>query len=275
MLGLAPDVYKEKVEEKNMKINKGAIVGAVMVTIVILATLISSIAYSLEDATVSNISSRFYEPSSQHSFGTDSMGRDVQVRVLYGLRYSLGGGAVAVLIALVVGACVGSVGAFLGASAGWIGSVSNKMAICLARFLATGPAILLAFSSVVVLGQGFTNTAIAVSIVLIPGYIRTFGGAVASMKNNDAKTALLMVVAQISLSMSLAMLGIAALSFLGFGVQPPLPEIGAMIAGGREYARVAPWLLTYPGLALFILALSFNILGNGLNATAIAGIKGD
>jgi len=102
--------------------------------------------------------------------------------------------------------------------------------------------------------------------VLIPGFIRAFSGLKLCQKGNNTKKPLGMVIAQISLSMALAVFVCAVISFVGLGIQPPTPEFGSLIAVGRMYLREAPWLVVYPGLALAFTALSFNIFGESLNA---------
>ena len=146
-----------------------------------------------------------------------------------------------------------------------------RSVILFARFLSAGPGILLVI--VIAFKGGASNLSLSLGIpaVLIPGFIRVFSGLKLCLKGNSVKKPLGMVIAQISLSMALAALVCAVISFVGLGIQAPTPEFGNIISEGRQYLRHASWLVVYPGLALALSALSFFILGESLNASLLSG----
>jgi len=235
----------------------GVIVGAILVVLMIILALCASILTEY-DPFVSSMQDRFSPPSQQHPFGTDNMGRDIQSRIFHGLRTTLGVSFLAVLIALVLGGA-------LGLLAGAFDGVISRSVILLARFLSAGPGILLVIVSYRG-GLSALNLALRMPVVLIPGFVRAFSGLKLCQKGNNTKKPLGMVIAQISLSMALAVFVCAVISYIGLGIPAPSPEFGALIAVGRDHLRNAPWMVVYPGLALAFAALSFNILGESLNA---------
>ena len=209
--------------------------------------------------------------------GTDDLGRDMFSRLVYGARYSLFLGLAIVLIALFSGVLIG---ALAGMKRGLIETVILRlMDIMLAI-----PAILLAIVIVAILGASLINAAIAVSIVLLPHFVRITRAAVITELNKDYvlasqldgskgsklffKTLLPNIssplIVQTTLSFSNAILDIAALGFLGLGAQPPTPEWGTLLSTSREFIELAPWTVTLPGLAILVTVLASNLLGDGL-----------
>ncbi|MBN2046274.1 MAG: ABC transporter permease [Anaerolineaceae bacterium] len=213
----------------------------------------------------------------QHLMGVDGNVRDLFSRILYGARTSLVVGIVAVSLSMLLGTLFGSIAGYAG---GWIDNVIMRLLDVLMAF----PALLLMIAIVNVLGRGIMNALIAISIVSIPGYARIVRASVMSVKNNEfvaaskalggshfhilfrriLPNAIPPLIVRATLGVGGAILETAALSFLGLGAQPPMPEWGTML--GRERAQVftAPHLVFYPGLAIMLTVLAFNLLGDGL-----------
>jgi peptide/nickel transport system permease protein len=224
-----------------------------------------------------NPPNRLVGPSLGHVFGTDELGRDVFSRVLYGSQISLEVGIVSVSIAVVLGV-------LLGLLSGFYGGVVDLLVMRVVDVMLAFPGFLLALAIIAMLGPSLLNAMIAVGIGEAPGYARLVRGAVLAIKQQDyvlaarvlgASNARLMrsavlpntiapVVVLATLGFPVAVLAAAALSFVGLGAQPPSPEWGAMIVSGRTFITTAPWLINFPGLAIFITVLGFNLFGNAV-----------
>ncbi|MQA33363.1 ABC transporter permease [Modestobacter roseus] len=224
-----------------------------------------------------SVADRLQAPSLEHPFGTDDLGRDVLSRVVLGATVSLRVGLIAVSISLVVGTLIGLLAGFYGK---WVDDALMRFMDMLFAF----PAVLLAISIVAILGPGLTNTTIAIGIVYIPIFARVTRSSVLSVReevyvrasrsvgSSDLRllfrhvlpNAAPPIIVQTSVSLAFAVLSEAALSFLGLGTQPPDPSWGLMLSEGRGYIELAWWIAVFPGLAIFLLVLSFNLLGDGL-----------
>jgi peptide/nickel transport system permease protein len=216
-------------------------------------------------------------PSLEHLMGTDEFGRDVLSRVLWGARASLAAGAIAASIALAAGLVLGMVAAYYGSRLDSF--IMRVMDIILAF-----PYILLAIAVVAILGPGLLNAMIAIGIVYVPHYARVVRGAVLAVRAREYVEAaraigapdgrvmvqhvlpntLAPVIVQTTLNVGTAIIDTAGLSFLGLGTQPPTPDWGNMLSAGRSYVIDSPWIATFPGLAILLTVLAFNLMGDAL-----------
>lgn len=216
-------------------------------------------------------------PSADHLLGTDELGRDILSRIIYGAQISLRVGIIAVTIALFAGMV-------LGATAGYYGGLIDNIIMRFMDIMLAFPSLLLAITFMVVLGKGIENAIIAIGIVSVPEYARIVRGSVLSAKENEyvqaARTigchdgqiifrhilpnVTAPIIVRATLGISAAILETAALGFLGLGVQPPYAEWGTMLGSGRGYLLNAPHLVTFPGMAIALTVMAFNLLGDGL-----------
>ena len=219
----------------------------------------------------------FETPSSQHWLGTDEFGRDILSRLIYGARVSLQVGFIAVGIALVIGGMLGAVSGY------YSGKLDNTIMRVMDVLLSI-PQTLLAIAIVAALGPSLMNLMIAVGISAVPTYARIVRGSVLSIRSMEfieaARAAgssdlriilkhiipnsMAPIIVQSTLGVASAILNAAGLSFIGLGIQPPNPEWGAMLSGGRQYIRDYPHMTLYPGLAIMLTILALNFLGDGL-----------
>lgn len=224
-----------------------------------------------------DIGARLQPPSGDHWFGTDELGRDVFTRVLLGAAVSLKVGVVAVGIALVAGVACGLV-------AGFYGGLVDDALMRAMDVLFAFPAILMAIAVLAILGPGSTNAMVAIGIVYTPifaritrasvltvreaVYVRAARSAGASdirlMRLHVLPNVLAPIIVQTSISLAFAILSEAALSFIGLGTQPPDPSWGRMLSDGQGFIEQAWWMAVFPGLAIFVTVLSFNVLGDAL-----------
>lgn len=261
---------------KRLLKNRLAAAGGVLLLGFLLLAIAAPLA-APQDPFAQNLYERLQPPSMANPFGTDDFGRDVLSRVIYGARISLRVGVTAVLIALVLGVPIGLVSGY------WGGALDQVLMRAMDLMLAF-PSILLAIAIVAILGPGLENAMLAVGIVAVPQYARLVRASALSVRGQDYVQAmhalgagdfhilffsvlpncLTPLIVQSTLGLATAILDAAGLSFLGLGAQPPLPEWGAMLTGGRELVLRAPWVLTFPGVAIFLTVLAFNLLGDGL-----------
>jgi peptide/nickel transport system permease protein len=250
----------------------GALVLLLVTLAAIFATQVSPYSPTRQDFRVER-----QAPSLEHLMGTDEFGRDVLSRVIHGARVSLLAGAVTALLSLVVGLVLGMTAAYYGKQADAL--IMRVMDIVLAF-----PYILLAIAVVAILGPGLLNAMIAIAIVYVPHYARVVRGAVLSVRARDFVEAaiasgaqdrrvmwhhvlpntLAPVIVQTTLNVGTAIIDTAGLSFLGLGTQPPTPDWGNMLSAGRSYIIDSPWIATFPGLAILVTVLAFNLMGDAL-----------
>ena len=223
------------------------------------------------------ISQKFVGPSWQHWFGTDEIGRDVFSRVIAGAKYSL-------LVAFIILIIAVTIGTVIGALAGYFGGFVDEVLMRLTDMFLAFPALILAIAISASLGPSPRNTVIALSVVYWPWYARLVRSQVLSIKTREyveaarsigstprrvlirhvMPNAVSVIIIQMTLDVGYAILATSALSFIGLGFQPPTPEWGRMITDGRNFFRDAWWYITFPGLALSITVLGFNLVGDGL-----------
>jgi peptide/nickel transport system permease protein len=226
-------------------------------------------------------------PGARHLLGADEYGRDVLSRLVFGARISLYVGVIAVAIALAAGASVGVV-------AGYYGGTVDNVVMRVVDSLFAFPSLLLAIAITGILGPGLTHAMIAIGIVSSPTYARLARGTVLSVAARDyveaARTlgasdwtiiwrhvlpnVLAPLIVQTSLSLSGAILAEASLSFLGLGTQPPDPSWGTMLGTGRRFMETAPWVAVFPGVAITVTVLGFNLLGDGLRDALDPRLRG-
>jgi peptide/nickel transport system permease protein len=248
--------------------------------IVLAAALLSSWIAPF-DPTRMAVGPRLAAPSAKFLFGTDEFGRDLLSRVLTGARLSLGIGFCAVVSGLAAGGLIGLAAAFSG-------RIVEAMLLRVIDVLYSFPDTLIALALVAFLGPGIVNATIAIAISLVPFYARVaYGLAAAERAKPYVEAARLAgintgrlvrvhvmpnigqsLIVMATLGFSSAILSAAGLSFLGLGVQPPSPEWGAILASGRNYITKAPWILIFPGLAICLTVLSFNLIGDSLRDLA-------
>jgi dipeptide transport system permease protein len=262
--------------------NRGALGGLVVVTIVVLSAIFADLI--APHGPIQQFRDHLLQPpaweaggSLEFVLGTDAVGRDILSRIIYGARYSLIIGCIVVTLSLSAGIGLGLVAGFF---RGWFETIIMRlMDIILAL-----PSLLLAIVIVAILGPGLENAMIAVAITYLPHYTRLTRGSVISERTKDyviasrvagARTPRLMfmtvlpncmapLIVQGTLGFSNAIIDAAALGFLGLGAQPPTPEWGTMLADAREFVLRAWWVVTFPGLAILITVLAFNLMGDGL-----------
>ena len=256
--------------------NRSAVFGMLVLLAVVLSAVFAP-RLTPYDPIETNFRARYQPPSAEHIMGTDRVGRDVATRILYGARISLRVGLIAVTIAVVLGTAIGLVSGFY---RGWIDEA-------LMRFIdvvMAMPSILLAITIVFALGPNLFNVMIAIGIATMPNYARVVRASVLSARENvyveAARAAgmgdvriivkhilpnvLAPVLVLSTLGLGTAILSVAALSFLGLGAAPPTPEWGVLISDGRESLGSAWWISTFPGLAIMVVVLAVNLVGDGL-----------
>lgn len=267
--------------EKLLKNRTGAL-GLVIIIIFILCALLAPL-ISPHDPVENNLYDQLKPPvwdpggSSRNLLGTDDLGRDILSRLIYGARVSLMVGVVSVGIAVLLGSLLGAVSGYF---RGWIDSVIMRVMDIILAF----PGILLAIVIVAYLGPGLRNAMMAIGVISIPRFARIVRASVMEENEKDYVLAaralgarnrriifntvlpncLAPIIVQASLGFGSAILDAAGLSFLGLGAQPPIPEWGAMIAMGRSMILRAWWVMTFPGIAILLGVLGFNLLGDGL-----------
>jgi len=259
-----------------LKRNKRAMFGLYFFFFLVIVALVSPLLFP-EGYDVQIIDDQYIAPCAEHPFGTDNVGRDILTRICYGAKISLQLGLISVAISFIAGGLIGAVSGFYG---GWIDNIIMRFM----DIVQSIPNILLAIVIAATLGPGMANAMIAVGISGIPGYARIIRGSILTVRDMEyieaarAITAgdgriigkhiipnvLSPMIVQATMGIAGAILTAANLSFIGLGVQPPAPEWGAMISAGRNYIRDYWWMVTFPGLAIMVTVVSFNLLGDGI-----------
>lgn len=256
----------------------------IFIGLVVLAAVFAPLLtpYASEGLGEPNIGSKFIQPQVAHPFGTDSLGRDLLARMLFGARISLSMGLLVVLAAVLIGTPLGALAGYFGA---WVDEVIMRVTDVFLAF----PPLLLAVAIAAALGPGYINAVLAIALTWWPWYTRLvraqalslreqpFVEAARSIGVNDLTiirrhvlpNVLTPVLVQSTVDIGSAILTVAGLSFIGLGPQPPTPDWGAMVNEGRLYVQSGRWwLVTFPGLAIFLTALAFNLLGDGVRDAA-------
>lgn len=262
--------------------NRGAVIGLAVIALLVLVALLAPLlaphdpTQQFRDALLMPPA---WKPEGQGSYllGTDALGRDILSRLIFGARYSLLIGLMVVTIALTGGITIGVISGYFG---GWVDTVIMRIMDVILAF----PSLLLALVLVAILGPGLTNAMVAIALVLQPHFARLARASVMNEKTREYVVAariagasnlrlmlrtilpncLAPLIVQGTLSFSTAILDAAALGFLGLGAQPPTPEWGTMLADAREFILRAPWVVTFPGLAILTTVLAINLCGDGL-----------
>lgn len=261
---------------KRLSKNRLAMAGLVIILTLFLLAIFSPwiMPYPYEEM---NMAERFASPSLKHLCGTDEMGRDIFSRLLYGARASLSLGFLATIISTVIGMIIGSI-------VGYFGGAVDTVVMRLVDILQAIPGILLAIAISACLGSGFTNTIIALSIGGIPMTVRLLRGSIMGVRKMEyleaAQTincsvprtimkhilpnSISPIIVSVTMGIRNTILMAASLSYIGLDVQPPTPEWGAMLSAARTYMRDYPHMVLFPGLAIALVVLSLNMLGDGL-----------
>jgi peptide/nickel transport system permease protein len=252
-------------------------VGGVIIVLVLVVSSLLAPWVAPYDPLYIDMKATFQSPSPNNLMGTDELGRDVFSRVLYGTRLSVAIAAFVLLISVPIGIAVGTISGYYG------GRVDNLLMRLTDIFLSF-PGLVLAIAIAAALGPGLGNAMLAIALVWWPWYARLVRGQVLQVKENlyvdaalsiGASTPRIMlrhvlpncigpIVVLTTLDVGLVILVAAGLSFIGLGARPPTPELGTMISQGRSYMLDFPWIPTFPGLAIFVLALGMNLIGDGM-----------
>ncbi len=250
--------------------------GLIIVLAVVLTAMLAPL-ISPYDPIEQNMPHALQPPSAYHLLGTDPYGRDVLSRIIWGARVSLYVGLLSATIAMIVGVP-------FGALAGQLGGIADALLSRVIDIMLSFPGIILAIVVMSILGQSVDNTVLAISLAMIPRFARLARGEALQLSVQEyvqaAKASgagnldilvhhilpniLSPILVQYSLSIGSAIMIEAGLSFIGLGVQPPTPSWGEMLSLGRQYLYTAPWLSLFPGLAIMLTVLAFNLLGDGL-----------
>ena len=265
-------------EKKNKFLsNTGFMIFAALALLIILASICAPLICHGVDPAEGELADAIMAPNSEHPFGTDKMGRDIFARVIYGSRTSLISTFSLVLTIFVIGTFLGILAGYFG---GWVDAVIMRIADMMIAF----PGLVLAIAVAGMLGASTKNAIIAISVVSWPKYARLARSLVMKIRHTDFVAAaqvtgsrtpymlwkymlpntITTLVITAATDIGSMMMELAALSFLGFGAQPPTPEWGSMLNEGRNFMQSAPWMMIYPGLAIFITVVIFNLLGDNL-----------
>lgn len=258
--------------------NKAAMTGLAIIVVMILLSIFADLLYDYDNVVIKlNIPEALQSPSLKHPFGTDELGRDILARVVHGTRISLSIGFVSTILAAIAGVAIGSVAGFYGRRIDMV--ISRIMDMLMAV-----PGTLLAIAIIAALGTSMQNLVLSLTLSSIPKFARITRGAVMTVKDAEHIEAaraigardgtiitqhvlpncMAPILVELTISISYAILTISGLSFIGLGVEAPRPEWGAMLSASRTYIRDYSYMTLFPGLAIMLTILSFNLLGDGL-----------
>ncbi|WP_274308107.1 ABC transporter permease [Solibacillus daqui] len=260
----------------SFKKSKSALVGSAIVLFFVLIAIFGPL-FAPQGINDQNLSLRLQPPSAEFWFGTDDLGRDVFSRILHGARISLTVGLAAVLISAVAGSFLGIIAGYYGR---WVDTIISRFFDIMLAF----PSILLAIAVVSILGPSLQNALIAIAIINIPSFGRLIRSRVLSIKEEEyihaaravgmknsrilwkhiLPNSMTPVIVQGTLAIATAIIEAAALGFLGLGAEAPQPEWGKMLADARMFLLNAPWAMIFPGLAIMLTVIGFNLMGDGL-----------
>lgn len=258
------------------RISPRVLIGSIIVLTILVAAALAPV-IGRYDPTYGDFSQILAPPSAEHFFGTDAFGRDVWSRVLFGYRVSMLVGILSVLAAVAVGLPLGML-------AGYFGGALDNLVMRPLDLLMAFPPILLAVLLIAVFGTGQLVVIMSLALIYVPIMARVVRGAVVTVRGEEyvqaataigADSARIMIrhvlpnslgplTIQASISIGIAILIEASLSFIGLGTQPPNPSLGSMLSEGRDFMRDASWVVIFPGLAIMLAVLAFNMLGDGL-----------
>ena len=263
---------------KRLKKNKTAVAGLVILASLCVLILSAGFLFDYDtDVIRQNAGERLRPPSKEHWMGTDEAGRDIMARVIYGTRISL-----PVAVGTIAMAC--GVGGLLGAVAGYGSRLADNLIMRVMDIFLAIPSILMAMAIVAALGNSMLNLMIAIAVSNVPPFARIVRAAVITIKNEEyieaeraigasdfrimfshvIPNALAPIIDQATTCIAGSILAIAGLSFIGLGIQPPVPEWGSMLSTGRQFIRHAWWVCAFPGLAIMLSIFSLNLFGDGL-----------
>lgn len=257
--------------------NKTFTIFGILAVLIILAAVFAPVVSGGINPNAGDLSQAIQPPSADHIFGTDKMGRDIYARVIYGARTSLVAAFSIVILIFVIGLVMGIL-------AGYFGGIVDTVIMRIADMMIAFPGLVLALAVAGIMGASVRNAVLAIALVTWTKYARLARSLVMKIRHRDyvdaaivtgSKTfymlyrymlpnALPTLVITAATDIGSMMLELAALSFLGFGAVPPTPEWGLMLSEGRAYMQSAPWLMVFPGLAIFVTVVVFNMLGDGL-----------
>lgn len=258
--------------------NKGAVIGMIFLLLLVVAALLAGIIFNYDEQVIGqDIQNRLQWPSWDHPFGTDELGRDIFIRILYGARYSLLIGCGSVLIGLVIGVIMGSI-------AGFYGGLVDQVIMRVNDMLYAIPNIMIAVVVVSLFGTSTFNLLIALCVTCATSFVRIARASVMTIRGQEyiesayamglptwkvilkhiIPNCLSPIIVQVTLLIGSMIIAASSLSFLGIGVPSPAPEWGAMLSSGRSQIRNAPYICVIPGLAIMFTVLALNLLGDGL-----------
>ncbi len=258
--------------------NKGALIGGGFILLLIILALLANVIYDYDtDIVAQNMQNRFIAPCLAHPFGTDNLGRDQFARIIYGIRASLPVSFVAVMVSL----CIGMV---LGAVAGYFGGVLENIIMRLMDIFGSVSTILFAIVLIAAMGIGTPSLMLAMGLSAVPAFSRITRAAVLSVRNQEyvesaraigcsnlqiifrhvVPNCLSPIIVQTTLRMGSAIISASSLSYLGLGVPAPMPEWGTLLSAGRAFIIDHGYLTVFPGLAIMVTVIAFNMLGDGL-----------